>query len=177
MTTMFNREGMNIFPGTDMTDRSKHLTLTNLTLPDLEEKTVEHRGGGAIGALDIGTGSLNALMVKFKLGAIDAQAMGLFGIGAIQVQPYTIYGVARDKLNGGAFEEKVIIWGRMTKLAANEFKRGDQTEQDHEIKQIIHYEYYFNTKEIFWYDVKSNDWRVNGASQNGDANAILRIGG
>lgn len=168
-------ERANIFPGDAGNDRSKHLSLQSVKLPSLEEKTAEHHAGGSIGVIEIGGLGINALNVTFKLIGSDPQTMALFGIGARNQVPYTIYGVARDKAGNAPVEIKAIAWGRMTKIDPGEFKAGELNEQDHEIKEITHYEYYENGSEIYFFDFFSSTWRVNGQDQNADMKSILRI--
>jgi len=175
MATIRVLERANIFPGDTGTDRSKHLSLQSLKLPSLEEKTAQHHAGGSIGEIEIGGLGINALNITFKLIGSDPQTMSLFGIGARNQVPYTMYGLARDKAGNRAIEIKAIAWGRMTKLDPSEFQSGNLTEQDHEIKEITHYEYYEDGSEIYFFDFFSSVWRVNGKDQNADANSILRI--
>ncbi|PPQ37068.1 phage contractile tail tube protein, P2 family [Rhodoblastus acidophilus] len=175
MATLRVLERANIFPGDSGNDRSKHLSLQSLKLPALEEKTAQHQPGGGIGEIEIGGLGLNAFSVTFKLLGSDPQTMGLFGIGGRNQVPYTIYGIARDKAGNGAVEIKAIAWGRMTKIDPGEFKAGELNEQDHEIKEIMHYEYYENGSEIYFFDFFSSTWRVNGQDQNADMKSILRI--
>jgi len=175
MATIYIRELMNIFAGDTGQERSKHLTLESLKLPGLEEKTAEHNPGGGIGEIEIGSLGLKALTVAFKLKGSDPQTMSLFGINGRVAMPYTIYGVVRDKQTGGAIELKAIVYGRLTKLEQSEFKRGDIDDQDHEIKEITHYEVYWNKVEKFFYDFYASTWRVDGIDQFAAERAILRI--
>lgn len=174
-STIYIRELMNIFAGDTGEDRSKHLTLESLKLPGLEEATAEHKPGGGIGSIEIGSLGLKALTVSFKLKGSDPQTMSLFGINGRVAMPYTIYGVVRDKQTGAAIELKAVVYGRLTKLEPSEFKRGDLDDQDHEIKEISHYEVYWDKKEKFFYDFYSSTWRVDGTDQFATEKAILRI--
>lgn len=177
MATIFVPEAMNIFVGAG-TDASKHLSITENTLPILEEKTVEHHAGGSIGALEIGGLGLVALTQGFNLSGYDPQAMGQFGaVGTTNNNAFTTYGVIRDKQGNAPIELRAITWGRLTKIQQSTFKRGDLANQTHEIKEITHYELYWAGQELYFYDFFSSVWRVNGVDQNQAANAILRIPG
>jgi P2 family phage contractile tail tube protein len=175
MATFFVCEAVNLFVGDNGPNNSKHLNIMNVKHPDFDEKTAEHHPGGAIGALEVGGMGFAALTLTFKIAGADPQAMIQFGLGSKATQPYTIYGLTRDKNGNKPIEEKSIIMGRMSKVTRSEFKRGDMTDQDHEIKEITHYEYYFNKAEIYYYDFLSSQWRVNGVDQKADENTILRI--
>ena len=176
MATLLVRESINLFVGDTGPDNGKPINIMNLKLPMFEEKTAEHHPGGAIGAFEIGGMGFNALSLSFKLTGVDPQAMGMFGRGASATQPYTIYALLRDKNGNQAIEEKAKVFGRMVKIENTEFKRGDLTDQDHEIKEVTHYEYYVNKQEIFYYDFLSSQFRVNRVDQKAEENAILRIG-
>lgn len=175
MSTLFIPEAMNIFVGDDGPDNSKHQSVSTITLPKLEEKTQEHMAGGAVGAIEIGGLGLSPLVIGFKQAGWDPQSMAQFGIGGRAQIPYTMYGVIRDKATGDAVEVKAVARGRMVSLEKSEFKRGDLAEQTHEIKEVTHYELYWNKKELYWYDWKASQWRVNGVPQNSVENSILRI--
>ena len=175
MATIYVAEAMNIFVGTGA-NASKHLTITENTLPILEEKTVEHHAGGSIGALEIGGLGLNALTQGFKLSGYDPQAMGQFGVvGTTNNNAFTTYGVMRDKQGNTPIELRAVVWGRLTKIQKDTFKRGDLATQTHEIKEITHYELFWNGGELYYYDFYSSVWRINGTDQNQAVNSILRI--
>lgn len=172
---LFIPEAVNLYATDTGPDNSKHLQIMGITLPDMEQQTQEHRAGGAIGAIEIGGLGLNALSCNFKVAGYDPQLMSRFGLGLNATEPYTIYGVIRDKVDGTKKELRAVLRGIMAKLTKGEMKRGDLSDQDHTIKEIIHYELYFDKKEIYFYDWASNVWRVNGNDQFASDNAILRI--
>lgn len=176
MATIYIPEAMNIFVGDQGPDNSKHLKISDVTLPTLEEKTAEHHAGGSIGAVDIGGLGINPLSLGFKLAGVDPQSAAQFGIGGSAQLPYTILGAVRDKQAGTAIALQCVAWGRMVKMEPGQFKRGDIMEQTHEIKEIMRYQMLWNNVELYYYDFFSSTWRVNGVSQNSDVNAILQIG-
>lgn len=169
-------EAANLFAGDDGPNNSKHLTLSKVKLPDMTEKTEEHHGGGAIGAINIAGLGLNALEMSFDLVGADPQTMVQFGISSKATRPYTIYAVHRDKLNGRAIERKAVVFGRLTELTEDEYSRGQMGSQSHKITEIMHYELYIDRQEIYFYDYPSNTWRVRGVDQYAETNSILRIG-
>ncbi|MGA2491843.1 MAG: phage major tail tube protein [Roseiarcus sp.] len=177
MATIYVPEALNIFVTDQGPDNSKHLKITDSTFPVLEEKTVEHHAGGSIGAIEIGGLGLNALTFGFKLVGFDPQSAAQFGLGGSGQVPYTVYGAVRDKQTGTAIELKATIWGRMAKLDMGTYKRGDASEQTHEIKEITRYGLYWNKVELYYYDFFASIWRVNGVDQYADVNGILRISG
>jgi phage tail tube protein FII len=168
-------EAANIFCGDDSGDNSKHLTLTNLTLWQPKEKTVEHHAGGSIGAITIGGLGFEAPEMSFTLGACDVQTKMLFGIGGNGTRPYTVYQALRDKNGGRLIERKIVVFGRLIEVGENEFKRGDSTEQTHKISEITRYDYTEDKASIYLYDYFASTWSVGGVNQLAEHNSILRI--
>jgi len=168
-------EAANLFAGDDSADNSKHLTVTNIQLWQPKEKTVEHHGGGSIGAITIGGLGFEAPEVTFKLGATDQQTKVLFGLGGNGIRPYTIYGALRDKNGGRLIERKVVVFGRLIEVGESEYSRGDKVEQDHKIAEITRYEFWEDKQEVYLYDYFASTWRVGGVNQLAETNAILRI--
>lgn len=175
MATIYVPEACNIFVSDQGPDNSKHLKISDITLPVLEEKTIEHHPGGGIGALDIGGLGINALTLTFKLMGVDPQTLAQFGLGGTGQIPYTIYGAVRDKQTGKAIELKAVATGRLVKADGGSIKRGDATEGTYEVKEITAYSLYWNKVELYFYDFFASAWRVNGVDQYADVNGILRI--
>lgn len=175
MATIFVPEALNIFVTDTGPDNSKHLKITDTTLPKLTEKTIEHHPGGGIGAIQIGGLGIDPLEAAFKLVGIDPQSLAQFGLGGSGQVPYTIYGAVRDKQTGVAVELKATIWGRLTEVDHGTWKRGVAAEQTHKIQEITRYALYWNKAELYYYDFYNSTWRVNSVDQVSDVNAILRI--
>lgn len=172
--TMYFLEAANLFCGADDISSSKHLTLRDLKLPTLEEKTAEHHPGGSLFALQVGGLGFNALTATFKLVGFDPGMLRLFGLGSQLLQRYTAYGVARDKLSGDAKQTKAILQGRLQRMEPDAFNRGDLAGESYAISQIMHYEVYFDGAEQFYFDFATVEWRVGGANQN-DQRALLGL--
>lgn len=168
-------EVANLYAGDDGPNNSKHLTLRTITLPSMKEKTEEHHAGGALAAVTMGGFGLEALELAFTLGGVDAQTKALFGLGARQIRPYTIYGVLRSKNDGREIERKAVVFGRMMEMTESEFERGRMSKQDHRIAEITHYELYEDKQEVYFYDHQTSIFRVNGLDQWATARGILRI--
>ncbi len=174
---LFIQSGLNLFVGDDGPGNSKHLNLENVKLPDLEDQTQALHPGGAVGQLEVGGMGLKALDLTFKLTGWDPQAMSQFGLNSRVNLPYTIYGIVRDKAGNAPLEVKAVVRGRMTRVAVDNMKRGDLLGTDFAIKEIVHYELYFNKQEKYFFDFMGSDWRVDGVDQYADDRTILRIPG
>lgn len=168
-------EAANLFCGDHDPTASKHLTLTELQLPALNEIFQDHLPGGSKFQIEIGLG-VEKLLPTFKLAGTDPDVLSLFGLGTRIKNTFTAYGVIRDQRTGNALEAKAIIGGRLGSIEAETFQRGEMHGHDYAINAVTHYELWWAGKEKFYMDFFASEWRVDGVSQNSAENRILRIG-
>lgn len=155
MSTILLLEAVNLFLGNDDPERSKHISLTSLTLPTLEYQTATHNPGGGPGEIEFNMGATKKLEVSFKMSGFDPDAYRLFGIGSRIVNTFTAYGVIRDKREGTALQGKAIIRGNIQKVAPEAYERGKPFGHDHVIGEISHYELHVGGDEWFFWDLWS----------------------
>ena len=149
MSTLYVWEAANLFVGTEDPTKSKHLQIISLKLPALEEILQDHHAGGARVQIEIEVG-IKKLEPTFKLAGIDPDLLVQFGLGSKARKSFTAYSVIRDKRTGQAIEGKAVMEGRLSKIAPDEFKRGDLVGNDYAINELTHYELYFNRIEKFY---------------------------
>lgn len=166
MSKLYVMEAANLFVGAETDEGSKHLTLRDLKLPTMEEKTAEHHPGGSMFAVQISALGFSPLAASFKLIGIDPDMLLFFGLGNQLRRRYTAYGVIRDKITGRAIQSKALMEGRLQRIEQDTFNRGDLAGHDYSISEIFHYELYIDGVEKFWMDFPTVEWRVNGVSQN-----------
>ncbi|WP_404291562.1 phage major tail tube protein [Microvirga sp. RSM25] len=173
---LFVQEACSLYVGDDTPNANKRNNLDSIKLPTLEEISATHHAGGAIGAIDISGLGLNPLEATFKQTGWDPQTMSQFGLGRRGRMPFTCYGMLRDKgISNRAIEVKAIMWGRLTRIEGDEFKRGDSLlGHDHTIKEILRYGLWYDGEEKYYYDWETGTWRVDGVDQNADERRILR---
>lgn len=171
---MITIEACNLFAGDHDPTASHHLEITELKLPELQEKYAEHEAGGARVAIEIAT-IIQKLDPSFKFIGTNPELLTQFGLGSKQTMTYTAYEVARDRLSGVASERKIVMRGRLGKVTEDAFKAGDLVHTDYAIMGLVHYELWQAGNELLYWDFAANIWRVNGADQNADLNRILRI--
>ncbi|HVR54266.1 MAG TPA: phage major tail tube protein [Pseudorhodoferax sp.] len=169
-------EMANLFCGDHDPQKSKHLTLEELKLPDLQEETTDHTPGGGIGSIDIAVGGISKLEPTFKLKGWDPLLMREFGIGTSTAKRFTAYGVIRDKKTGRQFEAKAVLEGRLSRIAPDAFTRGDAMGHEYGISEVYHYELFFDGAEEVYFDLWTNTVRIGGEDRFATANRILRIG-
>jgi phage tail tube protein FII len=170
------QEAANLYVGDDTPNANKRNNLTSLKLPTLEEISASHHAGGAIGEIEVGGLGLRALQLTFKLAGHDPQVQSQFGLGQRGRQPFTTYGLIRDKgISNRAIEVKAIAWGRLGRIEGDEFTRGDSLlGHDHMVHEILRYGVWFDGAEKYYYDWETGTWRVDGVDQNADERSILR---
>lgn len=175
MSTMYVMEAVNLFCGDEDPMAGKHLTISELQLPELNEKFEDHNPGGGRVGIEVPVG-IEKLVAPFKLNGVDPQLLTHFGLGTSVSKNYTAYGAVKDRRTGATLESKAIMEGRLGKVGGDAFKRGELQGYDYSINSITHYELFFDGKEKIFFDFFTNAWRVDGVDQNADVNRILRIG-
>jgi len=174
--TIYVMTAANLFCGDHDPSNSKHLTLAELKLPDLQGIYADHHAGGAIAAIEVELG-VQKLESTFKLNGIDPALMTQFGLGSKSKNVFTAYGVVVDKRTGRNIESKAIIEARLGRVAPDAFTRGELMGHEYALNEITHYELWFDGSEKIAWDFFENLWRVDGVDQNADANSIMRIAG
>lgn len=178
MTTnnLFIMEAANLFAGDHDPTKSKHLTLTELQLPALQEMYQDHHPGGSPVGIEVAVG-VQKLEPTFKLSGWDPDLLTQFGVGSRTKRVFTAYGVIRNKRTGEAIEAKAVIEGRLGKVEGEAFRRGEMQSHDYAINEVTSYALWFNGQEKFYWDFFTAEYRLDGVSQNADERNILRIGG
>lgn len=172
--TMFVMEAVNLFCGDHDPTASKHLTLSELALPELQEIFADHHAGGARVGIEVAVG-VQKLEPSFKLNGIDPDLLTQFGLGSKLNKIYTAYGVAIDQRSGRNIEVKAIMEGRLGKVAPSAFQRGELMSHDYAINALTHYEIWFDSKPKIRWDFFTNLWEIDGVDENAELNQILRI--
>lgn len=167
-------EAANLFCGDHDPQASKHLTLSELQLPNLQEAFQDHHPGGSPVGIEVAVG-VQKLEATFKLAGTDASLMTQFGIGSRYKKTYTAYSVLRDQRTGEAVEQKAIMQARLGKVEGEAFKRGEMQSHDYALNAITHYELWVGGKEVFYWDFFTAEYRLDGVSQNDDERNILRL--
>lgn len=174
MSTIYIMEAANLFCGDDDPTASKHLTLTELQLPNLQESFQDYHPGGSRVQIEVAVG-VQKLEASFKLAGWDPDLLTQFGLGASARKKFTAYGSIRNKRTGEAIEAKAVLEGRLGSASPEAFQRGEMQGFDYTIAEILHYELHFGGAEKIYWDFFTADWRVDGVSQNADERSILRI--
>lgn len=176
MSTVYLLNAANLFVGDHDPSKSKHLTLAELKLPDLQAIYADHHAGGALVATEFEVG-IQKLEPTFKLNGFDPDLISEFGLGSKIRNIFTAYGEIVDQRTGKSIEVKSIIEARLGKIAPDAFKRGDLHGHEYSMNSVVRYEIWFDNSPKLEWDFFTSLWRVDGVDQNGDTNRILRIPG
>jgi uncharacterized protein len=152
MSNVLLLEAASLFLGDADPTKSKHLSLTSLTLPTLEYQTVDHNPGGGSGQISFSMNSINKIEPTFKIAGFDPEGFRLFAIGSGQVNNVTAYGVIRDKREGRALQGKAVFRGSIGKLTPDAFTRGNEFGHDYSMIEVSHYELWVGGVEWWTWD-------------------------
>lgn len=148
--TIFNMDSANLFVGDDDPTNSQFLTLKNVKIPGIIEKTKEHTGGGASASIELGTGIIQAPVLTFSLEGVNPDVMTK--ILQPQRLKYTIRGNIRDLRTHDEIPLRAIVQGKMVKYESSQFEKETGMSTDYEIKEIVFYHLYFNNREKIYFD-------------------------
>lgn len=172
--TLLILEAANLYMGDDDPQNSKHLTLDEISLPDLQAVYAAHHPGGSFVEMEIEVG-VSKLVASFKLKGWDPQALGQFGLGSKKNNVYTVYGMLRDKIDGSAKQVKAIMRARLGGARPDGWSRGQLQGFQYQLSELTHYQLHVDNSEVFYWDWAANIFRTGGQDQNADLNRILRI--
>ena len=149
--TLFVMDAAAIFLGdADPTD-AEIVTIKNVKIPAIKEKTKEHTGGGAAMGINLGMRVIEPLELAFKLEGFNPKAMAqmLPVTGRLK---YTVRGNVRDVRENKDIPVRAIVDGRMTQYEPGEFGRDDGLEADYMISEVLGYQLFLNDVEKFYFD-------------------------
>ncbi|MCZ8098839.1 MAG: phage major tail tube protein [Burkholderiales bacterium] len=153
MATILEMDAANLFCDDLDPTQSQFLTLEEVKIPSLMEKTREHTGGGAIMTMRMGMGIFEPIELTFKLRGYNPEVMNKIMNPTRSRRKFTITGNVRDLEAGRQFPVKIVIEGRMTKVDMGSFQRDGGISTDYQIDEVCHYELYLDGAEKYYLDV------------------------
>lgn len=176
MSTVYLMKAVNLFCGDHDPTKSKHLTIAELKLPDLQAIYADHAPGGGMVSVEFEVG-VEKLEPTFKLNGFDPDLMAEFGLGAKIRNVFTAYGVIQDQRTGREIESKAVIEARLGRVAPDAFTRGEMQGHEYAMNSVVRYDLFFDNSPLIEWDFFTNKWRIKGVDQNAETNRILRIPG
>ena len=112
--------------------------VSSVTLPKLQRKLEDWRGGGMDGnvKIDLGMGD-DGIQLEWAIGGLDLQSIRQFG-GSISSVQLRFAGAYQRDDTGAVDAVEVVVRGRHEEIDFGESKAGDDTEQ----KMVTHGTYY-----------------------------------
>jgi len=176
MSTVYLMTAANLFVGDHDPTKSKHLTLTELKLPDLQEIFADHHGGGTLVATEFAVG-VEKLEPTFNLAGFDPDLLTAFGLNTRFRHTFTAYGNITDQRSGREIQSKAIIEARLGRVAPDAFTKGELQGHEYAMNSVVHYELWFDGVEKIAWDFFTNLWRVDGIDQYAAVNRNLGVPG
>lgn len=175
MPTFYTLKSVNLFCGDHDPEKSKHLTLVELKLPDLQEMYADHHPGGSNMATEVAVG-FEKLEPTFKLNGFDPDLLAQFGLGSGgHRKVFTAYGNLVDQRTGREIQSKAILEGRLGRVAPDAFQKGELQGHEYAINGVTHYEMFWDGTEKIAWDLFTSLWRVDGIDQNADERRNLGL--
>lgn len=125
----------------------------SVTLPKLERKTENWRGGGMNGAVGVDLGMADdPLSLEWKIGGIDETVLKQYGITGVAGIGMRFAGAYQRDDTGDVDAVEVVVRGKHTGIDMGESKPGENTE--HTItSQLSYYKLVINGRTVIEIDV------------------------
>ncbi len=149
-STLYHMDVATLFVGDDDPRNSQFITLRNVKIPALTEKTKDHTGGGAMSSLELGMGVFEAFSLDFSLEGFNPDVMKF--VGQRNRLPLTIRGNVRDVRTHENKELRAIVQGKMVKYEPSQFERDSGMNSDYQVKEIVFYHLFFAGQEKVYFD-------------------------
>lgn len=149
---ILNLDAHTIYVGDDDPTNTLLLRIKSTKLPELEEVTKEHLGGGAMAQLVIGMRAFKMSPFTFKLEGYNPEIDRRFMPITPRRIKYTVRGNITNLRTHAETELKIIIEGRMTKMTKSELERDKSVESDYEINEIVWLEEFHGGVEKKFFD-------------------------
>jgi uncharacterized protein len=110
--------------------------VAEIELPKLVIKTLQYRGGGMLGEIDVGVG-LEKLEMTTKYGGLVLPVLRQFGLIGVAGVQQRFVGAYQEEESGGVLAVEIVTRGLHTELDLGTAKAGEDTE--HAVKSTLTY--------------------------------------
>jgi len=149
-------------------------TLENVQLPKLVSKMEDWRGGGMIGDIEVELG-FEKMEFPFKVGGMDRQLIGLWGLKTGAVKPFQILSHAVAEDSDKSIGISAYIRGRLKEVEFDEFKAGGSPSMLSGVVAMHYYRLLIDDQEVIEYDPINLVLKINGEDQIADMRANLGL--
>jgi hypothetical protein len=142
---------------------SQHLTVTELTPPEVMDKSEAARGGGMLGEVDVAVG-LEKMAAAMKMQGRDPALMARAGMAPGTRERITYRGFTVSEIDGSEHAEMLIIEGRIQQKG-DAWKTGSIVGVSYPITSITYYKHVIDGQLIHEIDMVNAIQIVNGIDQ------------
>lgn len=137
---------------------SRAITISKLTLPAVKFITADHTPGGSVMTVDFTLPRIEALEPAFEAKGIDLEIFA--GMG--EVDRWTFAGAYREKRTGKVIPCRAIIEGAVVEWEPDDSDPTELQGCNYAFKEVTHYEFIMDGKELFYVDDWERVLRLNG---------------
>lgn len=137
---------------------SRATIIEKLTLPAIKFVTAEHNPGGGVMAVNYALPRIEAVEPAFAVKGFDTDIFNGFGL----IDTWVFAGAVRDKKTNKGLPARAIIEGAITEWEPDEASPTEFLGCNHSIKEVTHYEFWLNGKELWYVDAEERIIRRNG---------------
>lgn len=140
---------------------SRANTAASLVIPALKFMTANHNPGGGVGEVEFTLPRIEALEPKFDGKGLDADLFS--GMG--RVDKWTFAGAYRDKKTNRAIKARGFIEGAIAEWEPDESDPSDFQGCSHMFKEVTHFEFILDDRELIYFDFYERLLRVDGVDE------------
>lgn len=140
---------------------SRATIISKLTLPPIKFVTAGHNPGGGVMAVDFAMPRIEAVEPAMEIKGIDPEIFSGFGT----VDRWVFASAWRDKKTNKAVPARAIIEGAITEWTPDEGSPEEFAGCTHAFKEVTHYEFHLDGKELWYIDFWERILRSDGVDQ------------
>lgn len=168
MSAVWEIDAANLFAGDDDPNSSEYLTMLDVKLPMLQEKTKEHLPGGSIASISYSMRVIEAMEMTFKLKGFNPNVMDKFGLNGGARRKYTVLGNLRNLADEGTeIQLRAVVEGRLIQMSPSNMQRDSGIEHDYQVSEIVFYSQHLDGVEKIWINTLLGPagFRISGVSR------------
>lgn len=132
--------------------------VSKLTIPALKFLTSNHNPGGGVGGVDWRLPRIEPPEPKFEAKGLDTDVFN--GLG--ERDKWVFASTWRDQRSGKTIAARCVIEGAITEWEPDEASPEEFLGCTHTFKEVVHYSFKFDGKELWYWDFFERELRSNG---------------
>jgi len=143
--------------------------VSKVTFPGIKLLTASHNPGGGVGAVDFVMPRIEAPEVAYEAKGIDTDSFKGFGA----TDKWVFAGAYRDHRAGKVVAARMVIEGAIAEWAPDEGSPEEYQGCTHTFKEITHYAFKLDGKELWYWDWSERELRAYGQDHFKDIRRAL----